>query len=209
VRRRVAREELGIPEGAVVVGSVGRLAEVKGYDRLLRAFTAIAAGLAQSDLPVLLLVGDGPERAVLEALAAQLAIADRVVFAGYRDDARALLCAMDLFVLPSRSEGLSVALLEAMAEGVPVLVTDVGESRCVIDDGRCGELLPDDEGAWGRVISYQLSVISDQLSVISDQSSVIGERVRRARERVTACFSLGATMDAYERVYGEVLTCGS
>lgn len=194
-----ARDGLGIPGGAMVVGSVGRQASVKGYDRLLRAFAALTPALPHSRTPILLLVGDGPEREALEAQAAELGIAGRVRFAGYRADARTLLPAFDLFVLPSRSEGLSVALLEAMAEGVPVLVTDVGESRRVLDDGRCGALLPEDEGEWGRVIG-------DRLSVIRDRSGEVGEQVARARERVAECYSLAATLDAYERVYRDVLT---
>jgi len=201
LRSQNAREGFGIAPESVVVGSVGRLAAVKGYDRLLRAFASITPTPRYSHPLTLLLIGDGPERGALEALAEELGIADRVVFAGYREDARALLGLFSLFVLPSRSEGLSVALLEAMAEGVPVAVTDVGENRGILDGGNCGVILPDDEREWGRIVS-------DQLSVITDQSAEVRGRVERARERVAEHYSLAATLDAYEHVYADVMRDG-
>lgn len=211
------RESLGIPVRAAVVGTVGRLAAVKGVDRLLRAFSemvsgpglpwsapwgvgvggcALGTGPAVADPPVLLIVGDGPEREVLERQASDLGLGRQVVLAGFRPDARCLLPAMDLFVLPSRSEGLSVALLEAMAAGVPVLVTDVGENREVIGSGAYGNLLPECEGEWAEAIGYRLSVRG------RDESR---QQVERAKRRVAEHYSLDATLDAYENVYREVL----
>ncbi len=189
------RAELGVPDGSRVIGSVGRLAWIKGYDRLLTAFAAARRGAAEGDAPLtLLLVGDGPERAALEAQARGLGLGRSVVFAGYRAEPRMALDLMGLFVLPSRSEGMPVSLLEAMAAGVPALVTDVGSSREVIDDGRAGQLLPDDERAWPAVLREALSGGPD-------------EEARRAtaRERVAGAFSIERTLDAYERTYGAML----
>ena len=147
----------------------------------------------------LLLIGDGPARAGLEQQARDLGIADYVIFAGYRADARELIPVMDLFVLPSRSEGLPVALLEAMASGVPVMATDAGESWAVIEEGGCGVKLPDDEKQWSDSFSFQLSALSTQTTQ---------ERVEKAKRRVKEQYSLEATLDGYERIYG-VLTRGS
>lgn len=117
------REELGV-SGKKVIMFVGRLVKVKGVDILLRAF----AQLGRSDA-VLVVVGDGPERQNLEKLALSLGISDRVIFTGWRDDASKLVSIADVFVLPSLSEGLPQALLEALAHGVPCIVSDIPQLR--------------------------------------------------------------------------------
>ena len=215
------RDDLGILHDAAVIGTVGRLAEVKGQDRLIGAFAALtkaqgsrlkAQGLSGASRSTwLLFVGDGPMRGELEQQARDLGIADRVVFAGYRADARELISVMDLFVLPSRSEGLPVALLEAMAAGVPVMATDAGESWVVIENGGCGVMLPDDEDLWSALIRDQLDQIGGQRPEVGGQRPEVGgrrsevvERVERAKRRVAECYSLEATLDAYEKIYEEV-----
>jgi glycosyltransferase involved in cell wall biosynthesis len=174
-----------------VIGCVGRLAEVKGQDRLIEAFAAAFAG---EPGVVLQLVGDGPSRESLEALVQRLGLAGRVVFMGFRADARALMGAMDLVVLPSRSEGLSVALLEAMAEGVPVAATAVGDNACVLDEGRCGILLPVDETRWPEALA---AVVKE----LRADEGVWRERVDAARARVRDVYSLERTVKAYESLY--------
>lgn len=177
------RRELGIPEGARVIGSVGRLAQVKGYDRLLNAFGKMSRELT------LLLVGNGPQRGVLEQQARDLAIADRVIFAGYQADPWPYYAAMELFVLPSRSEGLSVSLLEAMSAGIPVAVTDVGENRTILENGSLGMILPEDAEQWPSLISA------------ASINPATLQQVAAARERVRALYSLEATLSGYEALY--------
>ena len=178
---------------------MGRLAHVKGYDRLIRAFASLAPSSLnfpgasdrnanRRSAPLLLLVGDGPERSSLERLARDLGVAGRVIFAGYQADPAPYLAAMNLFVLPSRSEGLSVALLEAMAAGVPVLVTEVGANREVIADGEAGTLLPDDEERWPVALA----------SALADNAR---EKVAAAQARVKTHYSLETTLDQYEKIY--------
>ena len=191
--REAARQELGLSGRGPVVGSVGRLARIKGYDRLLPAMAALVRTGVDGRL---LLIGDGPERAALEAQAATLGLADRVRFAGYRADARRLLPALDLFVLPSRGEGLPVALLEAMAAGVPVAATEAGDSGRVMDDGRAGVLLPAAEATWPVVIGDILSRLD---------SEETRQRVESARQRVRNVYSSERTLEAYERLYLEVV----
>lgn len=112
--RRDVRAELGLPDDAVVIGGVGRLVEPKRFDLMLRA----AAPLPGTTV---LLVGEGPARAGLAALADELGMAGRVRFAGQRLDVARLLSAMDVFASTSPEETFGVAILEAMAAGLPVV----------------------------------------------------------------------------------------
>ena len=124
-----------------VVGCVGRLVELKGQHVLLRAF---ARFLVARPGAVLLLVGDGPERAALERLAGELGIAGSVVFTGFETRAKEITAALDMLVLPSRYDALGRVLLEAMALGVPVIGADRGGIPEVIDHEANGLLTP-----WG------------------------------------------------------------
>jgi glycosyltransferase involved in cell wall biosynthesis len=132
-----ARQSLGLPDGAPVVGTVGRLAEVKRQDLLLQAFARVRAGRPSTRL---VLVGDGERRAELEALAGELGLTDAVRFAGYQPRPEAYLRLMDVFALTSRTEGMPMALLEAWAAGVPVVASRVGGLPELIREGETGLL---------------------------------------------------------------------
>jgi glycosyltransferase involved in cell wall biosynthesis len=129
----------GVASGRHVIVTVGRLERQKGIDRLLRAMPDTFAKLPDHDL---LIVGDGPNRKMLTRLATALGIAERVHFAGWRDDLPAILRACDLFVLPSRWEGMPNALLEAMASGLPVVAADVEGVAEVLGDGADQQVVP-------------------------------------------------------------------
>lgn len=137
-----ARAALGLPADALVLGTLGRLTEQKNQRVLLQA----VARLVQ-DVPnvALFLAGTGPLRADLEAEAGRLGIAERVRFLGVRRDRATLYAAMDLFVLPSKWEGLSLALVEALGAGRAVVATRVGGNPEVVQDGRTGLLVPPDD----------------------------------------------------------------
>jgi glycosyltransferase involved in cell wall biosynthesis len=138
---RFAATPPAVPGNGAVrrIGSVGCLAARKDYATLLEAL-ALLAGRGRSF--VVDLVGDGPERATLEARAKALGIAERVNFLGERRDVEQLLPRMDLFVLSSREEGIPNALLEAMAAGRPAIATAVGGTPEVMRDGETGWLVP-------------------------------------------------------------------
>ena len=191
------QREARVPAAAFVLGSVGRLAPVKGYDRLITAFAELCRRAGDLNW-ALLLVGDGPDRAALEASARALGIADRVHFAGFQPDARQYLELMDMFVLPSRSEGLSIALLEAMAAGVPAAVTDVGESRAVIGDGQAGFILADDPAQWPECLLQWARQITAQ-------DPAVLQRTEAAKQRVASGYSMESTLERYERLYHDVL----
>jgi glycosyltransferase involved in cell wall biosynthesis len=140
--RAAAKTRLGLTPDTVVIGTVGRLEPRKGTDTLLDAVAALGA--------------EHPH-AALVARAERLGIAARVRFLGDRADVDEVLAALDLFVLPSRTEGMSNALLEAMAMALPVVATAVGGTPEVIADGRSGVLVAADDpaamaAAIGRVL---------------------------------------------------------
>jgi glycosyltransferase involved in cell wall biosynthesis len=154
VDRDALRASLGIPADALIVGSVGRLNEVKCQDLLLRAFARVRA-----DVPAarLLLVGDGPMRTALEELAGQLGVADAVCFAGYQARPERFLGVMDVFALTSRMEGLPLAILEAWAAGLPVVASAVGGVPDLINHEQNGLLFASGDedaltGLLGRLL---------------------------------------------------------
>ena len=133
------RRELGLPPHAPVVGAVSRLAWKKGIRHLVEATARILESVPDARVVV---AGDGPLRGELEAQAAALGAGRRVFFLGSRPDSIELMAAFDVFVLPSVIEGMSNALLEAMAVGRPVVATDVGGNPEVVVDGETGFLVP-------------------------------------------------------------------
>jgi len=144
------RRRLGIPSEAPVIGTVGRLAEIKQYDLLIRSFTRLKRHCPDAHL---LLVGDGPERPTLNRLVEDLGFAGCVHFAGYQVNVNEYLHAMTCFALTSRSEGTPQAVLEASIAGLPVVATRVGGLPELIEDGRTGVLFtPGDEDALTRAL---------------------------------------------------------
>jgi glycosyltransferase involved in cell wall biosynthesis len=136
--RAVARQALGLSEEAFVVGGLGRLVAVKGFDLLVAALPVLAAAVPSARV---LLVGDGPERDALEAQAAARRVSDRLQIRGATADIARCLAACDVLAAPSRNEGMGRALVEAMALGVPVVGAAVGGIPAVIGDGECGRLV--------------------------------------------------------------------
>ncbi|MEA2538331.1 MAG: hypothetical protein QOF11_2565 [Chloroflexota bacterium] len=133
------REEYGLPSEGPIVGVVARLEPEKGHPTLLEAWRSVVAAVPDATL---LVVGEGSRREVLEALAVELGIADRVVFTGRRDDVPAVTAALDVAVLPSYREALGLSVLEAMALSRPVVASEVGGIPEMIEDGITGLLVP-------------------------------------------------------------------
>ncbi len=142
--RREVRAELGLAEGELLSLTVANFRWQKGHDVLLRA----ARSVVGRGLPVrFVFVGDGPLRRDLERERAALGLDDQVLFVGARDDVPRLLAAADLFVLPSRYEGLPLALMEAVCSGVPVVASAVSEIPNLLTDGADALLVPAEQPA--------------------------------------------------------------
>jgi glycosyltransferase involved in cell wall biosynthesis len=168
--RARARQELRLGADAEVVSTVGRLTAIKQH-RLFLDTVAIAA--RQRPRLVALVAGDGELRADLEQYAAELGIADRVRFLGWRRDLATIYGATDVFLLTSRNEGTPVALIEAMATGVPGVSTDVGGVKDVIVSADVGERIPDGDAAGlaAAIVGY----LSDR-----NRARAAGQRARAA-----------------------------
>jgi len=141
--RSEVRKELGISQKATIIIANSRLSKVKGLNYLLASLPRLHAGTnsttnTATDI-ITLLISDGPEAVALKQQAKELGLASRVRFLGFRTDVADLLCASDIFVLPSLSEGLPLSLLEGMATGKPCVVTDIG---LPIADGKTGLVVP-------------------------------------------------------------------
>ena len=137
--RRQALAELGFPESTTAVGLVGRLHYLKGPDLLIEAIPRVLAARPEVKF---ILIGAGPEEKTLRELAENRRVSGAVRFAGYRRDARRLMSAFDVVVLPSRDEAQSISLLEAMACRKAVVAADVGGVPEVVADGVTGLLYP-------------------------------------------------------------------
>jgi glycosyltransferase involved in cell wall biosynthesis len=132
-----------MPDG-YVIGTVARLAPIKGHAYLLEAAPAILKGCPTARF---VFVGDGETRPALEEQARGLGVTDRVVFSGYREDVASLLAGMDLVVLPSLNEGMGRVLVMAMALGKPIVATSVGGVPELLADGAAGRLVPPGDSA--------------------------------------------------------------
>lgn len=153
--RQSIRRELGLKSDTPLVGIVAALRPEKNHTMLLEVAEKIRQRIPETQW---LIVGDGPERAGLETLAASLGISDHVRFLGTRGDTERVLAALDLFVLSSLNEASPVSILEALACGVPVVATDVGSVKESIVEGQTGRLVPSgDVAAMAEAVESLLS----------------------------------------------------
>ncbi len=194
-RERV-RSDLRIGPETCLIGTIGRLTPVKGISYLLQAVRLL---VQQEQNIKLLLVGDGPMRDTLEQESRDLGIAETVVFLGHREDTRELIRAVDIFVLPSLSEGIPMALLEAMAASRAVIASRVGGIPEVIRDGVEGILVePKDVSA---LVEGCLRLLRS-----SDKAKELGDSARR---RVDRSFSAESMAGAVRSLYWSLLSQGA
>jgi glycosyltransferase involved in cell wall biosynthesis len=190
--RDALRRGQGIGPDDPVVGIAARFAPVKDHATLLGAFRAVKQRLPAAKL---VLAGDGELRSDLEARSDELGIRDSVRFLGVRRDVPALLRTWDVFCLSSLSEGTSVTLLEAMASGLPAVVTRVGGNPEVVQEGVTGHTAPrGDAEALGDAL----------VRVLSDRET--GARMGQAgRTRVHEIFTIDGMVDGYRALYRSLL----
>jgi glycosyltransferase involved in cell wall biosynthesis len=176
--RRSWRAAWGIGEDSLVFGAVGRLHEAKGYSLAIELFASLVSRMPNRDMR-LVFVGEGPLEAKLKAAAAKSGFGDRIIFENFTYEPWRVYPAFDLFVMPSTTEALGLALLEAMACGCPPIAMGVGGILEVITDPNTGWLVPEEdrEGFFAALISAAQST-----------PKRLAEMGQRARERVVANF---------------------
>jgi glycosyltransferase involved in cell wall biosynthesis len=190
------RSELGLRRHDLIVGVVGRLAREKGQRVLLEAAPRI---LEDHRRAVFLLVGDGPDRALLEARARELGLEQAVRFLGYRRDALSILRQLDLLAVPSSSEGISMVLLEAMGRGIPVVATRVGGTPEVMQHGVTGLMVPPDD-------PRSLAVA---VSSLLERTELAREMGQEGEKRIRETFPVSLTANRIRRVYEEAVSLPS
>lgn len=184
-----ARRALELDPGASVVGWVGRMIPVKGGDILLQALGRIP----EAERPVGALIGYGPEADSLRGMADELGLLPWVRFYPDIRDAERYFAAFDTYVLSSRSEGLPIVILEAMATGTPIVATRVGGVPEALEEEHAWLVPPEDPAALAIAVSESLR-----------DRSAASDRARRASRRLQTHFGLDAFLDRYERVYRAV-----
>ena len=185
--RAAARHELGIDAAAPLIGIVATLRSWKGHRFLVEAMPRLAHRDAR-----LAIVGDGPQRAALEAQVDALGLRDRVIFAGQQPDVMRWLPAFDVFVLPSyANEGVPQALLQAMFAGVPCVTTDAGAIPEIARDADTARVVAREDPA----------ALAAGIDAVLDDREGSEAMARRAREFVTPRYGLATMLDRMEDVF--------
>lgn len=174
-----------------VIGTVGNLYPVKNHELFLRIAKALSEKMGEEDLQFVI-VGGGPLMSALEEMARGLGILSQVTFTGERNDVHQVLQEMDIFVMTSRYEGLSNAIMEAMATGLPVVAGDVGGNRELVEDGMTGYLCsPTDVFGFSEKIA---TLLRNKV-----QAKTMG---KRGRDRIKGQFSVAVMVKKIEAIYG-------
>ena len=184
--------ELGLPDGAQVLLSIGRMEEQKGIDTLIDAFARIATRVPRAHL---VLVGDGPDREHLNARIVSLGLADRVVLLGRRTDIPQLLAGATAFVLASRWEGMPNVVLEAMAAALPVIATRVEGTTELLTEGETGWLVPADDP----------EALANRMETVLTNPAAARQVGREAQQSVTNHFTVDAMIARYVAIYRTLL----
>ncbi len=191
--RQTTREELRLGPESQVIGYTGRITSVKGLDTMIEAFASV---LPDHPHARLMIVGEGAARPGLRTLAGELGISEAVIWTGFRQDIPRLLAAMDVFVQPSSNEGLSLSILEAMAAGKPVVITDVGGAQEVVSDRETGLL----------VSPGSARALAESISGLLADSSYRAALASAARQSISRRFGAGRMAEDYEQVYSAWLS---
>jgi len=191
----VLRRALGLAADVPLIGSVGRLEPVKGFDVMIEALARLLATWDGGQPPILVVAGDGSERGALEDLARRLGVDRQVRLLGWHDRPSDLLETITIFTLASRSEGTSISLLEAMSSGVCPVVTRVGGNAAVLGPALAHRLVPADDPA-ALAAAWRAALTDPELRT---RDAAAG------RTQAEACYGLDAMVRRHADLYRELL----
>ncbi|AEH44588.1 glycosyl transferase group 1 [Thermodesulfatator indicus DSM 15286] len=186
------RARLGFSRKDFIVATVGRFDPIKNLPMLLKA---IAMARTKASQIKGLLIGDGPEMEKLKALTKELGLSEHIIFTGFRQDAVKLVQVADVFALSSFSEGTSLALLEAMAVGLPAVVTAVGGNPEIVKDGQTGLLVPSDDEVK----------MAAALSLLAEEPNLKVKMAEAAQKHFFEHFTFAKMVKEFEKLYEETL----
>lgn len=199
--RKISNAELaetkkiwGIQEDGFVIGSVGRMLQDshKRFSDLIKAFSQFAKG---KDEVKLLLVGDGPEKESYEILVNELAISDKVIFAGYQSDVTLLYKMMDVFSLVSAREAFGLVLAEAMLNKLPVVATKIGGMKYIVDGNKTGFL----------VNPFHIDEIAEKLEILYQKPMLRQEMGEKGFEKAMIEYSEKSYVQRVEELYNNLI----
>ncbi len=187
--RREAREKWGMGK-APLIGIIARLSDVKGIDILIKAMPLVLKEIPTANL---LIAGQGPEEIVLKKLTQDMSLTAHVHFKSITNQSQELLCAFDVFVMPSLMEGLGLSVIEAQACGIPVVASKIGGLVDLIEDGKTGFLVPVNDP----------TALADRIIVVLKNPQQAKAMARQARVQTEQNFSvqrmLKETLGVYEQ----------
>lgn len=185
------KQSLGINQKDYVLGTVARLDPIKNHKMMIKSLDNVLRSYPDTTL---IIVGDGTERESLESYVSKLGIAPRVIFTGFKEDVHNYLKIMDIFLLTSLSEGTAMTLLEAMASGIPCIVTDVGGNPEIIKDGETGFVVPNDDN----------KTLTDKICYLLRDQALITRMGSAGRRRFEGHFTVDKMVTAYEDIYEDL-----
>jgi glycosyltransferase involved in cell wall biosynthesis len=191
-QRREARRQMGLRDGAFVVGWVGRMTAVKRTEVVVRALQDLVARNVDA---YVVLVGDGPDRDQLERYAHELGVIKRCLFLGYQEDVARFYDAIDVLVLPSINEGTPVSVIEALAARRPAVATRVGGVPDVVRDGIDGFLVEADDR----------DALATRLAELAADPELRARMGEAGHARVIERYSVSRLVDDVDRLYRELL----
>jgi len=196
ISRRQVLPEGFLPEAGILIGAVGRLESVKNQLLLVDGFIELVErNPALKQKSRLMLVGDGSMREPIEQRIHDAGVADLVWMTGSRNDVPELMAALDVFVLPSKAEGISNTILEAMATALPVIATDVGGNAQLVVDNETGFIIP----------SEAVAELANRLELYLNNDGLLKKHAQAGKERAEKSFSLEHMVNQYQAVYEQLL----
>jgi glycosyltransferase involved in cell wall biosynthesis len=194
IDRDAVRRRLKLDAGTVCFGFVGRISHQKAVDRIVLAFAMLHGQASNTHLVI---VGDGPERTNMESLAHHLGISRQVTFTGQADGVE-LMAGFDVFLLPSRYEGMPYVLIEAVSSGLPIVMTDVGGANIVVKNGQNGYVLPEPN----------IELLAERLAELATRPELRRTMSRRSAQIATQ-FSSDRMIDETISIYAELVRAPS